>query len=147
LQEVSAKTLPRQFGQVDLDRIGQARQRIEPRQAQQLLEHARRAVGAGHDLPQRVLAVVGVGAELGDLRLDLDHRQRRAQFVRRVGGKAALVFQRVAQPEKQPIEGCNQRLCFERSQLRLASGLRFSGEREATSAARSSSGLSARRTE
>jgi hypothetical protein len=48
---------------------------------------------------------LAIGAELGDLRLDLDHRQRRAQFVRRVGSEAALALQRVAQPEEQPVEG------------------------------------------
>jgi hypothetical protein len=104
LCRLSAQKPAREFAEIDRLRIRQARQWIEAGQAQQLLEHARRPVGAGQHLRQRVPAIVGVGASARHLRLDFHHRQRRAQFVRRVGGKAAFVVERVTQPEQQPVE-------------------------------------------
>ena len=51
---------------------------IEPRKAQHLFDEARRAVEAGEGLRERVIALVGVGAEHRHLRLHARGRERRA---------------------------------------------------------------------
>ena len=97
--------------------LWQLRERVESRHAQQLFDQMRRAIRAGHHLPQSVRAVGGIVAAQRDLCLDFDHGQRRAQFVRGIGSKSPFVFQRPVQPPQQVVDRLDQWPRFERRRM------------------------------
>ena len=70
---------------------------LESRHRQQLLDQVRCAVDAVFQFGQRRGARGGVGRALRELDLQLQRGERRAQFVRGVGGEAALRVERVVE--------------------------------------------------
>lgn len=82
-------------------------QRFQPGQAEQLLDQARGAVAAFERALQCVLAQGVVGFAHRHLRLHADGGNRRAQFVRSIGGKTALGFKQMSDAPEQAVQGGN----------------------------------------
>ena len=87
---------------------------IEPRQRQQLSHQVGGPVAAGKNLVQRALFFRSVDRSKCHLRLRFECSQRRTQFMGRVGGEAALVFEGPHDVGEQAIESRHQGFDFRR---------------------------------
>ena len=89
---------------------GAARLRVRARKGEELLDHVDGAVDALSQVGMGLLALGLVARALGELQLQAQRRQRRAQLVRGVGDDLALLGERAAEAPHQVVERMHQRL-------------------------------------
>ncbi len=87
---------------------------LEPRHGQQLVDQMGRAIHALLQFRERGRTGRRVGRARGEFDLQLERREWRAQFVRGIGGEAALGGERLVEPREQRVEAPRQRLQFAR---------------------------------
>ena len=82
--------------------------RVQARQNQQLLDQVRGAIDTQHHIGQGPSALLPRRCRQRHLRLGLDASKRRAQLVRSICGKSALLLERGTQASEQGVECLHQ---------------------------------------
>ena len=120
--------------------------RLVARQRQQLLDQMDGAFDRRAQAHARFDALGLVRRAIEQLQLQPQCRQRRAQFVRRIGDEGALRSEGLLQPLQQPIQFTDQRLRFPAADWRCRAASAMRASRRCTSAVTKRNGASPRRT-